>query len=323
MYKHSVELVLFVSAIIITSTFSELINSYRVYAHNFTPDETASFLSVINRIKNETQLIQSNFLSNATNNSGRTLAQQHTQNAIAILNQTWTKEIAERNNRVAHELTIALIDLNNATTTTKSKPDAANDIKDMVSNLNNLLDEAISVRLTKDQVNNSTIQALAFANIVNKIDRRYANAFGAESNDMSSAMNMGGAKAMSNATMSNAAMSNNKSMSSMDMMMANMMKNDQPNSKMTSSGNNKSSQVLVKLSDYQSAVGLTNKATELLSILKTKAPYNKASAIADLESSLAQLKSAVYAKKPYMDVMIIIHTKVHPMVMNAFNLRLA
>jgi hypothetical protein len=273
-------------------------------------------------------LVQSNFLSNATNNSSRTLAQQHAQNAIAILNQTWTKEIAERNNRVAHELTMALIDLNNATTTTKSKPDAANDIKDMVSNLNNLLDEAISVRLTKDQINNSTIQALTFANIVNKIDRRYANAFGAESNDMSSAMNMGGAKAMSNATMSNATMSNatmsnNKSMSSMDMMMANMMKNDQPNSKMTSSGNNKSSQVLVKLSDYQSAVGLTNKATELLSILKTKAPYNKASAIGDLESSLAQLKSAVYAKKPYMDVMIIVHTKVHPMVMNAFNLRLA
>ena len=63
----------------------------------------------------------------------------------------------------------------------------ANYIKDKVTNLNNLLDEAISVRLTKDQTNNSTIQALAFANIVNKIDRRYANAFGVEYNDMSSA----------------------------------------------------------------------------------------------------------------------------------------
>jgi hypothetical protein len=60
------------------------------------PDETASFLSVINRIKNEAQLVQSNFLSNATNNSSRTLAQQHAQNAIAILNQIWTKEIAKK-----------------------------------------------------------------------------------------------------------------------------------------------------------------------------------------------------------------------------------
>ena len=76
-----------------------------MYAHNFTPDETASFLSVINRIKNEAQLVQSNLLYNATNSSSRALAQHHAQNAIAILNQTWTEEIAERNNRVAIELT--------------------------------------------------------------------------------------------------------------------------------------------------------------------------------------------------------------------------
>jgi hypothetical protein len=54
------------------------------------------------------------------------------------------------------------------------------------------------------------------------------------------------------------------------------MKNDQPNSKMTSSGNNNSGRILVKLSDYQSAVGLTSKATELFnSVLKTKAFYNQ------------------------------------------------
>ena len=59
------------------------------------------------------------------------------------------------------------------------------------------------------------------------------------------------------------------------------------------------------------------------SVLKTKAPDNKASAIAQLESSLAQLKSAIDAKKPYTDVMIIIHTKVHPLILNAFSLKLA
>jgi hypothetical protein len=80
--------------------FLELNNSAaNVYAHTFTPNDSASFLSLIYRIKNEAQLVQSNLLSNAFNSTG--LAQQHAQNAITILNQTLTKEIAERNHRIA------------------------------------------------------------------------------------------------------------------------------------------------------------------------------------------------------------------------------
>ena len=116
-------------------------------------------------------------VNSTDNNSGRTLAQQHADNAITILNQTWIKEIAERNHRVASELTTALIGLKNATTSVKPAP-TYNDIKDKVTNLSNILGEALSVRLTKDQISNSTIQALALVNIINKIDRRYSNAFG-------------------------------------------------------------------------------------------------------------------------------------------------
>jgi hypothetical protein len=123
-------------------------------------------------------------LSNASNSTG--LAQQHAQNAIAILNQTWTKEIAERNHRIASELTTALTGLKDATTVTAATKPAANDIKDKVTNPTNFLGEALSVRLTKDQINNSTIQALALANIINMTDRRYADAFGAGYGDMSS-----------------------------------------------------------------------------------------------------------------------------------------
>ena len=53
---------------------------------------SADFLSLIYRIKNEAQLVQSNLMVNSTdNNSGRALAQQHADNSITILNQTWTK----------------------------------------------------------------------------------------------------------------------------------------------------------------------------------------------------------------------------------------
>lgn len=101
-----------------------------------------------------------------------------------------------------------------------------NDIQDKVTNLTNLLGEALSVRLTKDQISNSTIQALALVNIINKIDRRYSNAFGVGYNDMSpAAMNMGagGGASMSNTA---AALSNNNMPNDMNMM--SMIKNDQP-----------------------------------------------------------------------------------------------
>ena len=302
----------------ITTGFTQFINlSPRLaYAHTFTPNESADFLSLIYRIKNEAQLIQSNLLSNASNS--RDLAQQHAENTIALLNQTWTKEIAERNHRVASELTAALIGLKNATATSV-KP-APMDIKDKLTTLNNLLGEALSVRLTKDEINNSTIEALTLANIINKIDRRYSNAFGVGyNNDRSSA-----AAAMNMGSMSNAAMSGNGSMSNMDMMSM-MMKSEQPNLKMTtSSTNNNNSHNIVNVSDYQSAQGLINKSQEIFNnVLKAKAPFDKASFIGSLENGLSQLKSAIDAKKPYTDVVSIIHTKVHPNLIIAFNLKIA
>ena len=105
----------------------------------------------------------------------------------------------------------------------------------------------------------------------------------------------------------------------------NMMKNDQPNSEITSGANsNPNNNKIVNASDYQGAIGLTGKAQEIFNrIIKTKALSNKAPSIATLESSLAQLKSAIDAKQPYSDVIIIIHTKVHPAIVNAFNLKLA
>jgi hypothetical protein len=125
---------------IIMTAFVELVgSSVPVYAHTFTTDESASFISLINRIKNEAQLVQNNLLSNVTNNNNnnsnnnisdsttnnnKALAQQHAQNAISILNKTWTEQIAERNQRVASSLVTALANLKNAvaSTTTTAPP---------------------------------------------------------------------------------------------------------------------------------------------------------------------------------------------------------
>jgi hypothetical protein len=82
-------------------------------------------------------------------------------------------------------------------------------------------------------------------------------------------------------------MSNN-----MDMM--SMMKSDQSNSKMMMASGNDSNahSTMVSVYDYQSAQGLTVKAEEIFDkLLTAKAPSDKASAIAEVQSSLTQKMS--------------------------------
>lgn len=92
------------------------------YAHTFSQNEDTLFLTMIHQIRSQAQLVQSNFPTNLK------LAQQHARVAISLLNQndpvasntSWAKEIAERNPRIAAELTSALNGLKSSAT--ESKP---------------------------------------------------------------------------------------------------------------------------------------------------------------------------------------------------------
>ena len=53
------------------------------------------------------------------------------------------------------------------------------------NNLDVVLDESISVRISEDVLNNSTIQALRLATLVNDIDVNYANSFSMQPYSMS------------------------------------------------------------------------------------------------------------------------------------------
>lgn len=85
----------------ITHTLSECTNSPLLfsnkvlYAHTFSEDENALFLTLINKIKAETQLVARDFSNNAA-----ALAQVHAKAAEGIftendpvVNTTWTSQI--------------------------------------------------------------------------------------------------------------------------------------------------------------------------------------------------------------------------------------
>ena len=112
--------------------------------------------------------------------------------AIALLNQkdpinnfTWRQEIAERNQRIARDLTRGFLSFNQKATPapdrSDSKPAQTNSssvIQNNIDNLSGLLDEAVSARMMKDPVNNSTNQAVGLGNIGNDIFYICAQALG-------------------------------------------------------------------------------------------------------------------------------------------------
>ena len=125
-----------------------------VMAHTFSENENALFLTLINKIKAETQLVA----QDATNNTQQ--AQIHAKAAVGLLTQndpvvntTWTSQISELNPRVTADLIKSLNDLRNSVASAASISNSSS-IQSKVANVSNLLDEAATVRISSNLLNN-------------------------------------------------------------------------------------------------------------------------------------------------------------------------
>jgi hypothetical protein len=75
--------------------------------------------------------------------------------------------------------------------------------------------------------------------------------------------------------------------------------------------------------DYQSAQALATKAIEVFKTeLKPIASGNSSSFVVNLEDGLTQLNNSIKNKASPMDIMMIVHTQIHPNLLEAFNLEL-
>ena len=163
--------------LVVGSVSSTIIFSYKqaAFAHVFTGDESASFMSVIKTLQAEANLVQTNLATN------QTLAQNHAKAVVDVVKGNHTfgvlpNEVSENNKRVASDVIQAA---NALQTAVKSKPTPTlTDLKPKVDNLNATLQEAIAVRLPKDAAGNSTINGLATKDLVNETLRQYSYAFG-------------------------------------------------------------------------------------------------------------------------------------------------
>ncbi|HXX98629.1 MAG TPA: hypothetical protein VEL11_16125 [Candidatus Bathyarchaeia archaeon] len=279
-------------------------------AHTFSENENALFLTLINKIKAESQLVA----HDVSNNTEQ--AQDHAKAAEElflqqdpVVNTTWTKEISERNPRVTADL---LHSLNDLKTTIASSPSNSNStsVQSKVANIGNLLDEAISVRISKDLIDNPKTQALVVANFGNEIYNNYGAALGLPP---STVANMGG--------MSMAGMSMPSKGSSMNM---NASSGNGMSETAITNAMNQSPATIKNLTAYQTAESLAAVAQQVFEKnLKPIAPANATNYNSNIANYLDQLKNAVKDKSSFMNVMELVHGKLHPTLITAYNLRLS
>jgi hypothetical protein len=254
-----------------------------VYGHNFVPNESASFLSLMDQLKAELGLVQTNLV-----NGSVSLAEEHASRAVGLLNSkdpvnniTWKEEIAERNERIAGELVSAVSALENMNISASSSPHS--DTNQSVSNIDAIIDEAVTSRIDIEQRENATIQATALGDIINTLLNYYGYAF-------SVGFDMGNMSQMA---------------SGME------------------GASSKRSHSLVNASDYQSAQALAKMALDIFNTeLKDLASANETGSVIKLEESLNQLSNLIDNKSSPIEVMNIGHTQVHPNLQVAFNLQL-
>ncbi len=317
----------------------------KIYAHLFTPNEAATFVSIVYQLQAELELVSMNLANN-----NLSLAQNHASKASSLLTQRILAEIAEDNPKLASDLGNRLIQLE---TISSTSADQVQSTSRVVSDLNERLNEDALVRMaqlqpdssnflegfTKNLGNifggddkkvkeqNAKIEALSLANVIDSVLINYGNAHqvGFDMTNMSNMVmptNNDNAVSMIMNNSRDGDMSATANMS-MNMKMHSL---NSSSSAMTQHDNEMNDRYsLVNVSDYQSAQALVVKASNIFNDkLKFTEIDNKniTRYITNLENGLTQLNNLVAKKDSPLDVMMTVHTEIHPNLLEAFSLQL-
>ena len=322
----------------------------KAFGHLFTRDQTGTFVSIIDQVQTELGLVAANLVNNNVS-----LAENHASKASSLLPRV-IGEIGEDNPQLVGELMRSVFGMENISSTTYSK---SQNISTLVNNLNEKLDNAKIIRIAQvqptsnfldkatnllgglfggnteepssEQVQNSRIEALAFAELMDAVLVNYGKAYNVGF-DMTNMSNM--IMAPSNKTTGSIIMSNTVRSNNSDTGNTNLNMNTNMNTNMDSMNNSTSPMPehmvemdngyqLIHTADYQTAHALAKKGLDFFnSDLRHMANNNKAIFINNLEKGLKHLKNSIENKGPPTEIMMIVHTEIHPNLLEDFNLEL-
>src|SRR5918996_2024690 len=271
------------------------------FGHSFSSSESAVFLALVNAIKAEAKLVQENLASNNIS-----LASEHANKASALFTASVQGRIADSNQTLAEELDNALTTLK-ASTESSSHDSKISDINIVISDLDAIFDGIVNSRVDPDQLSNSTIQALTIVELLDRVLTNYGDAYEVGFDMTNMSMMMGGSSS-----------DKMNSMSSVDMDM------DMDNNDHMSTGDISATGgfELVNITSYQSAQVLAKKAQELFNsqLINSSAGTQSSDNIA---AGLQELVSTIDNEGTPMDIMTIVHTRIHPNFITAFGLELS
>ena len=272
-------LVAMMFALAASTVFSSAAN--KAYAHTFSGDESASFLAKVQELKVQTHLIQAN-LSNST------LVSWHIDKSSEFWNASDTKEVAEKNKRIADDISNGLDTL--FTEAKKPNPDASV-VSQTVTKLDGSLGEVISARIDTPKLQNATVNALALRTVIDEAIEDYGIALGASE---------GGAAATTNSTA------------------------ETSTSAKTPSNATTSSELaqVVNHAAYQTSSQLASVAKDMFTKLRTMAPSNAtALSLNDIDKGLSDLQKSIANTAPSDEAEGIVHDTIDPNLQAAFNLQ--
>jgi hypothetical protein len=274
--------------LIIITTFSTI----QIYAHTFSTNESVIFLALVDKLKTQAQLIEQFLLENDYDS-----AINHVQLLKQLYNNDTNKEVQEENKRVANEISLSIkkfsmIDPKNITKAQLDK---------IVLDFESILDEAITVRIADDILNNSTTQALRLSTLVNDVDINYANSFNVLPYNISS-LSIGNTS------------SNHQQPQFMNLSAVNMDRHDQNHANISKEIQNDTA--------YPTALGLSYTLSDLFKEIQSKQTMNEPDKINQLNEGIAKLISTIELKKPYTEVVKVIHGVIQPSLQELYNLKL-
>ena len=274
--------------LIIITTFSTI----QIYAHTFSTNESVIFLALVDKLKTQAQLIEQFLLENDYDS-----AINHVQLLKQLNNNDTNKELQEEKKRVSNEISLSIkkfsmIDPKNITKAQLDK---------IVLDFESILDEAITVRIADDILNNSTTQALRLSTLVNDVDINYANSFNVLPYNISS-LSIGNTS------------SNHQQPQFMNLSAVNMDRHDQNHANISKEIQNDTA--------YSTALGLSYTLSDLFKEIQSKQTMNEPDKINQLNEGIAKLISTIELKKPYTEVVKVIHGVIQPSLQELYNLKL-
>ena len=312
------------------------------YGHNFPPNNYASFLSSLDQFQTESNLVQSNLVNNNI-----TLAQKHADEAVSIFYWDLLVEIVKQDKKIGDDLKLAVENLRNLTSSFSNTTSSIQGEKQkleqsdqLVASINTNVDKVITLTEAKKQSedsnflnqvsmfisnifspkkdnNNGSIHPMRFADGVDEVLRNYGDAYSVNF-DMTDMGNMGNMNKGSMAENNNSYNSSNNSNMDMNMMM------DMPPSINNSDTNWNTNKSIVNMANYQSAEGMAEKLLDIFNKeLKPIISQNGTSTYStNLEGGIKQLVNSIEFKVPPTDIMMIVHTQIHPNLIKAFDLQI-